>query len=133
MRSDYATYLLRSGSLCNGETDTKDSIGTKLALVWGSVKLHQEVIDLRLVLNINVLLDESWADNVVYVCNCLGNTLTGPRKSLKSANAEVFACHILYRFKYLTILSYLRREARRLRVDQWMLLMGQWRGEGQSR
>ena len=71
-------YLLGSGSLGDGQTDTENSIGTQFALVWGTIKAVQEFINLRLILDINVLLDERRADNVVNVGNSLGNTLSAP-------------------------------------------------------
>lgn len=71
-------YLLSSGSLGDSQTDTEDSIGTQLSLVWGSIKLDQELVDLWLVLDIDVLLDESRADDLVNVGNSLGHTLSSP-------------------------------------------------------
>ena len=72
------TDLLSSGSLGNSQTDTENGIGTQLSFVWGSVELDQEIVDLGLVLDIDVLLDQSWADDVVDVGNSLGNTLSTP-------------------------------------------------------
>jgi hypothetical protein len=65
------TDLLCSCSLCNGETDTKNGIGTKLCLIWGSIKLDQELVNLRLVLNINILLDDSRANDFVDIGDSL--------------------------------------------------------------
>lgn len=72
------TDLLSSSSFGNSQTDTKNSVGTQLSLVWGTVEVDQELINLGLILNIDVLLDKSWADDVVDVGNSLGNTLSSP-------------------------------------------------------
>jgi len=71
-------HLLSSCGFGNSQTDTEDSIGTEGSLVWGSIKLDQELINLGLVLDINVLLDESRANDVVNVGDSLGNTLSSP-------------------------------------------------------
>lgn len=39
-------YLLGGGSLGNSQRDTKDGICTKLSLVWGSIEVDQELVDL---------------------------------------------------------------------------------------
>lgn len=70
--------LLSGTGLSNGKGDTEDSVGTKLGLVWGSIKLDEEVINGLLVLDIDVLLDESWADNLVDVIDSLEDTLSTP-------------------------------------------------------
>lgn len=66
--------LLSGSSLGNGQGDTEDGVGTELALVGSAVELVQEVIDLSLVLDINVLLDESGANDLVDVLNGLEDT-----------------------------------------------------------
>lgn len=68
------SYLLSGGSLCNRHTDTEDGIGTKLGLVLRSIEAVQELVDLGLVLDIEVLLDESGSNHIVDVCYGLGNT-----------------------------------------------------------
>lgn len=72
------TYLLGGRSLGNSKTDTKDGIGTQLGLVWGSIEVDQEFVNLWLVLDIDVLLDESGANDLVDVGNGLGDTLSEP-------------------------------------------------------
>jgi hypothetical protein len=59
--------LLSGGSLGNGQGDTEDGISTELALVGGSIELVQELVNLGLVLDIDVLLDEGGANDVVDV------------------------------------------------------------------
>jgi hypothetical protein len=71
-------YLFGGTSLGNSQADTKNSIGTKLALVGGTIKAVQELVDLGLVLDIKVLLDQSRANDGVDVLNGLGDTLATP-------------------------------------------------------
>ena len=77
-KSNGATNLLGSGGLSNSQTDTEDGIRTQLSLVWGSIKLDQELIDLWLVLDIDVLLDKSGANDLVDVGDGLEDTLSSP-------------------------------------------------------
>jgi hypothetical protein len=70
--------LLCCGSLCNGHGHTQDSISTELGLVWGSVELVEELVDLGLVLDIESFLDESWSNNVIDIANSLQDTLSSP-------------------------------------------------------
>lgn len=71
-------YLLSGTSLSNSQGDTKDGVGTKLALVGSTIKAVQELVDLGLVLDIKVLLDQSGANDGVDVLNSLGDTLATP-------------------------------------------------------
>lgn len=66
--------LLSGGSLGNGERNTEDGVGTELALVGGSIKLVQELVNLGLVLNVDVLLDEGGANDVVDVLDGVEDT-----------------------------------------------------------
>lgn len=66
--------LLSGSSLGNGQRDTEDGVGTELALVGGSIELVQELVNLGLVLNIDVLLDEGGANNVVDVLDGVEDT-----------------------------------------------------------
>lgn len=50
------------------------TIGTKLVLVLSSIELVEEGIDGGLVLDINVLLDQSWSDDIVDVVDSLVHT-----------------------------------------------------------
>lgn len=70
--------LLSSTSLGDGQTDAENGIGAQLGLVGCSVEVNQELVDLGLVLDVNVLLDESRSDNIVDVGNSLENTLASP-------------------------------------------------------
>lgn len=72
------TDLLSSSGLGNSQRNTKNGIGTQLALVWGSIEAVQELINLGLILDINVLLDKSWANDIIDVGDSLGNTLSSP-------------------------------------------------------
>jgi hypothetical protein len=88
------TYLLSSTGLCNSQTDTEDGISAKVTLVWSSIKLDQELINLWLILNINVLFDESRADDFIDVGNGLGNTFPAPFCFISIAKLDclVLAC-----------------------------------------
>ena len=57
--------LLSSGGLGDGHGDTKDGVGTKLALVWGAIELEEELVDSGLVLDVDVGLQESWSNGLV--------------------------------------------------------------------
>lgn len=70
--------LLSGGGLSNGHGDTEDGVGTELSLVLGSIELVEESIDSGLVLDVDVLLDQSRGDLVVDVGNGLGDTLAAP-------------------------------------------------------
>lgn len=70
--------LLSSTSLGNGQADTKDGVGTELGLVGGSIEVNQELVDLGLVLDINVLLDDSGANGLVDVLDGLKDALAAP-------------------------------------------------------
>lgn len=66
--------LLGGSSLGNSQGDTEDGVGTKVTLVGGAVELVEELVDLGLVLDINVLLDESGANGLVDVLHGLEDT-----------------------------------------------------------
>ena len=66
--------LLRSTSLSDCDGDTKDRIGSALALVRSAIELNEEVIDPLLRGNLKAGLDEFRRNNVVDVCNSLGDT-----------------------------------------------------------
>jgi len=70
--------LLSGGGLSNGHGDTEDGVGTELSLVLGSIELVEESVDSGLVLDVDVLLDQSRGDLVVDVGNGLGDTLAAP-------------------------------------------------------
>ena len=70
--------LLGGGGLSNGHGDTEDGVGTKLSLVLGSIELVEESVDGGLVLDVDVLLDQSRGDLLVDVGNGLGDTLAAP-------------------------------------------------------
>ena len=66
--------LLSSGSLGHSHGDTKDGVGAELGLVLSAIELVDEVVDGGLVLDVEVLLDQSRSDNVVHVGDSLGDT-----------------------------------------------------------
>lgn len=66
--------LLSGGSLGNGQRNTEDGVGTELALVGGTIELVQELVDLGLLLNIEVLLDEGGANDLVDVLDGIEDT-----------------------------------------------------------
>lgn len=70
--------LLSGGSLGDGHGDTEDGVGTKLGLVLGTVELVEEAVNSRLVLDVEVLLDQSRGNDGVDVVNSLGDTLSAP-------------------------------------------------------
>ncbi|KAI6754374.1 hypothetical protein HG530_012888 [Fusarium avenaceum] len=71
-------HLLSSTSLGDGQRDTKDGVGTELGLVGGTIELVEESIDSGLVLDIEVLLNQSRGNDGVDVLNSLGDTLATP-------------------------------------------------------
>ena len=70
--------LLGSGGLSDGHGDTEDGVGTELGLVGGTIKLVHEVVDGALVLDVEVLLDDGRAENIVDVGDGLEDTLAAP-------------------------------------------------------
>ena len=66
--------LLSSTGLGDGQTDTEDGVGAEVGLVGGSIKLVEELINLGLVLNIEVLLDDSRGNGLVDVLDGLQDT-----------------------------------------------------------
>jgi hypothetical protein len=70
--------LLGSGGLSDGHGNTEDGVGTELGLVGGTIKLVHEVVDGALVLDVEVLLDDGGAENVVDVGDGLEDTLAAP-------------------------------------------------------
>lgn len=66
--------LLGGSSLGNSQGDTEDGVSTKVTLVGGAVELVEELVDLGLVLDVNVLLDESGANGLVDVLHGLEDT-----------------------------------------------------------
>lgn len=66
--------LLGGSGLGDSQGDTEDGVGTKVTLVGGTVELVEELVNLGLVLDIDVLLDESGADGLVDVLDGLQDT-----------------------------------------------------------
>ena len=87
-------HLLCGSCLRNSQRDTEDGIGTELSLVWSSIKLDQELINLWLILDIDVLLDESRTNDLIDVSNSLENTLPSPFGliSITEFDSLVLAC-----------------------------------------
>jgi hypothetical protein len=73
-----AAYLLGGTGLGDGQRNTKDGVGTKLGLVGGTIQLVEESINSRLVLDIEVLLNQSGSNDSVDVLDSLGDTLAIP-------------------------------------------------------
>jgi hypothetical protein len=72
--------LLSSGSLGHSHGHTEDGVGAELGLVGGAIELVEESINSGLVLDVDVLLDESWSDLLVHVVDGLGDTLECVRR-----------------------------------------------------
>ena len=70
--------LLGGTSLGDGQADTEDGIGTEAGLVGGSVELNEELVDLGLVLDVDILLDQSRGDDLIDVLDGLEDTLAEP-------------------------------------------------------
>ena len=66
--------LLRGSGLSSSDGNTEDGVSTELALVGGTVELDQEVVNLLLLGDLELGLDQLWADDVVDVRNGLENT-----------------------------------------------------------
>lgn len=66
--------LLSSTGLGDGQTDTKDGVGTEVGLVGSAIELVEELINLGLVLNIEVLLDDGGGNGLVDVLDGLQDT-----------------------------------------------------------
>lgn len=66
--------LLSGTGLGNGQGDTKDGVGTELALVGGSIELVQELVNLGLLLDVDVLLDDSGSNDIVDVLDGVQDT-----------------------------------------------------------
>ena len=66
--------LLGGGSLSNRDRDTEDGVSTELALVGGAIELDQEVVNLLLLGDLELGLDQLWANNVVDVGDGLRDT-----------------------------------------------------------
>jgi hypothetical protein len=100
-----APHLLSGSGLRNCQRHTEDSICTELSLVWSSIKLDQELINLWLILDIDVLLDESGTNDLVDVCNSLKNTLSSPLGLITIAEFDclVLACGPKSALCYVTI------------------------------
>jgi hypothetical protein len=59
--------LLSRSSFCDGDGHAKDGVGAELALVGGTVKFDEEVVNLLLRRDCEARLDEFGSDNVVDV------------------------------------------------------------------
>lgn len=63
-----------STGFCNCQAHTKDGVGTQLGLVGSAIELFEKVIDRRLVLDVDVFLDDSGSDDFVHILDGLQNT-----------------------------------------------------------
>lgn len=81
--------LLGGGSLGNGQGDTKDGVGTKVTLVGSAIELVQELINLSLVLDVNVLLDESGANGLVDVLDGLEDTYSSENRLITCSAGQI--------------------------------------------
>ncbi len=72
------TDLLSCAGLGNGQAGTQDSVGTKRSLVGAAIQLDQKLVNLGLVLDVQVLLEQGRADDLVDVLHSLQDTLATP-------------------------------------------------------
>lgn len=91
--------LLSSAGLRNGQTDPEDGVGTEFRLVRGPVELVQELIDLRLILDIDAVLDDRGANGFIDILYGSQYTYSRPRMvrisnstQLDSGNCAFYAC-----------------------------------------
>ena len=70
--------LLSSGGLGDGHGDTENGVGTKLALVWGSIEFEKELVDSGLVLTSTLAFKRAGA-MVSLTCVLLVPLLLVPR------------------------------------------------------
>ena len=75
--------LLSSSSGGNGDRNTKDGVRAKLALVGGTVKLDEEVIDLLLLGDLEASLEKFRSNDVVDVGDSLADTCSDDHTSIK--------------------------------------------------
>ena len=68
-------YLLLRRGLGNSHANTQYRVGSQLRLVLCAVELVDEGVHLRLVFDVNVLLNESWSNNIVDIGDGFQNTL----------------------------------------------------------
>lgn len=90
--SCHVSYLLSSTCFGNSQTDTKDGIGTKLGLIWGSIKINEKLVNSWLVLDIDLGLNDLGTDDGVDVVYSFRNTLSTP---LALVTIAEFACLVL--------------------------------------
>jgi len=69
--------LLDSSSLCDGNTDAENGVGSQLTLVRGTIELDEEVIDVFLGGDLKARLDQLRGNNIIDVGDGFRNTWTG--------------------------------------------------------
>lgn len=90
--------LLGSTSLSNGQADAEDGVGAELGLVGSAVELEQDVVDGLLVLDVDVLLNQRGADDLVHVLDGLEDALAAPLGLVAIAELAslVLACFFFF-------------------------------------
>ena len=68
------THFLAGTSLSDGNRNTQDGVGTEISLVWCTIKLDEEVVNILLLGNLEAGLDKLGGDDVVDVGNSFGYT-----------------------------------------------------------
>lgn len=121
--------LLGSTGLGDSQTDTENGVGTELGLVGGTVELEEELVDLALVLDVNLLLDERGANDLVDVLDGLENTLASPVGLV--AVTELASLVLTYISPCLSDMASPRRGYLG-KTNRWRHQMARWRGRGQS-
>ena len=80
--------LLCSASLGDRDGETEDSVSTVFTLVGGTVQFDEKVINLLLLSNLEARLDQRRAEDVVDVCNSLGDTCSRQGSTVSFGNLE---------------------------------------------
>jgi hypothetical protein len=122
--------LLGSAGLGNGQAHTKDGVGTKLGLVGGAIEVDQELVNLGLVLDIDVLLDDGGADDLVDILDGLEDALAAPLGLVAVAELAslVLACIASMLACVFLFISLVDPGM----TNRWKRPRGQWRGGGQA-
>lgn len=68
-KGSVVTYFLAGTSLSDGNRNTEDGVGTKVTLVWCTIKLDEEVVNILLLCNLEAGFDKLGGNNIVDIGN----------------------------------------------------------------